>query len=531
MLPKNIAQLNNLPEILERGVAEYPRRTALVFGSLRVTYETVWEKARRIARYLEEAAGLKPADRVAVLADNAPEFVYAYFGILLARGIVVPINHMFKRDEIKYILEDSGSRCLLTTPVYQNTCEELCVMVETLASVSCIHRALQQGPGSQAPTPLSRRPPRFEEMAVYLYTSGTTGQPKAAMLTHGNLLSNVASSAQAIRVTPHDSIICFLPLFHSFAATVCMLMPLACGAKTVIMKSPRPMRKLLRALRKNRVTIFVGIPSVFNIIKDIKLPGRLPRWLLRLLNPVRLAISGAAALPVEVFKKFEARFGIPLLEGYGLTEASPVVSLNPLNGPRKAGSIGLPIPDVEVKIIDPAGATCPVGIVGELCVRGPNVMKGYYRRTEDNQAVLRDGWLLTGDMARRDAEGYLSIMGRKKEMVNVRGLNVYPREIEEVLYRNPHIKEAAVIGIQDPHKGEVPKGYVVLRTAGSLTEHAISAYLKEHLAAYKIPRRIVIREALPKNASGKILKRLLVEENLESERRLTSEKRLPIMKD
>ncbi len=514
MLPQNVTQLKNLPEILQQGAAEYPRRTAIVFGSLRVTYEMVWEKARRIARHLEETAGLKPADRVAVLADNCPEFVYAYFGILLAQGIVVPINHMFRRDEIKYILEDSGSRCLLNSPAYQNTCEELCVMVDALASVSCIHHVLQQGPGSRTPTPASRKPSHPEEVAVFLYTSGTTGQPKAAMLTHGNLLSNVASAARAIRVTPRDTIICFLPLFHSFAATVCMLMPLACGAKTVIMKSPRPMRKLLRALRKNRVTIFVGIPSVYNIIKDIKLPGRLPRWLLRLFNPVRLAISGAAALPVEVFKKFEARFGIPLLEGYGLTEASPVVSLNPLNGPRKAGSIGLPIPDVEVKIIDAAGVTCPVDIVGELCVRGPNVMKGYYRRTEDNRAVLRDGWLLTGDMAKRDAEGYLTIMGRKKEMVNVRGLNVYPREIEEVLYRNPHIKEAAVIGIPDPHKGEVPKGYVVLRAAGLLTEHDITAYLKDHLAAYKIPRRIVIRETLPKNASGKILKRLLVEENL-----------------
>ncbi len=520
MTPEEITQLKDIPEILRRGVAQHPLRAALVFGSLRLPYETVWEKADRIARHLEETCGLKPGERTALLVDNCPEFVTAYFGILLARGIVVPINHMFTREEIAYILHDSGSRCLLTSPVYLKTGEEMRVMVETLTSVSCIHTVLQEDRRARTPAAVGHGFPDPDDTAVFLYTSGTTGRPKAAMLTHGNLLSNVASCAQAIRVTARDTFICFLPLFHSFAATVCMLMPLACGAKVVIMKSPRPVRKLLRAIRRNKVTIFVGIPSLYNIIKDIKLPGRLPRWVLRFLIPVRLAISGAAALPVEVFKKFEARFGIPLLEGYGLTEASPVVSLNPLNGPRQAGSIGLPIPGVKVKIIDAAGATCPVDIVGELCVRGPNVMKGYYRRTEENLDCLRQGWLLTGDMARCDAHGYLTIMGRKKEMVNVRGLNVYPREIEEVLYRHPGIKEAAVIGIPDPHKGEVPKGYVVLREAGAPTEHDIVAYLKEHLAGYKIPRRIVIRETLPKNTSGKILKRLLVEENLKDRKKV-----------
>jgi len=512
MLPQEIAQLNTIPEILRRGVAARPLRTALVFGSLRIPYETVWEKAGRIARHLEETCGLRPGERVALLADNCPEFVYAYFGILLARGVVVPINHMFKREEISYILCDSGSRCLLTSPVYLKACEDMRVMVDTLSSVSCIQHALRQKTASGTPA-AALRVAHAEETAVFLYTSGTTGRPKAAMLTHGNLLSNVASSAQAIRVTPRDTVICFLPLFHSFAATVCMLMPLACGAKTVLMKSPRPVRKLLRAIRRNKVTIFVGIPSLYNILKDIRLPGRLPRWLLRLFVPVRLAISGAAALPVEVFRKFETRFGIPLLEGYGLTEASPVVSLNPLDGPRRAGSIGLPIPGVQVKIIDANGAMCPVDSIGELCVRGPNVMKGYYRREEDSRDALIDGWLLTGDMARRDAEGYLYIMDRKKEMVNVRGLNVYPREIEEVLYRDPRVKEAAVIGIPDAHKGEVPKAYVVLAVPGALTEHEIAAYLRKHLAGYKVPRRIVLRETLPKNTTGKILKRLLIEEN------------------
>jgi len=513
MQPEDVARLKNITQILERGAAEYAHRTAIVFGSLRITYGTLQNKAGRITRYLQETAALKPGERVALLVDNGPEFVYAYFGILGARGIVVPINHMFKRDEIRYVLTDSGSRFVLTSPVYQDSCEEIRVMVDSLTRVACIQHVLRQEPPEDAPPIPTLSDPK--ETAVFLYTSGTTGRPKAAMLTHGNLLSNVAASARAIRVTSRDTVTCFLPLFHSFAATVCMLMPLAHGSRLVIMKSPRPIRKLLRSIRRNKVTIFVGIPSLYNIMKDMKLPRGIPRWLLRFLIPIRLSISGAAALPVEVFKKYEERFGTPLLEGYGLTEASPVVSLNPLKGPRKAGSIGLPLPGVDIRIVDPSGAPCPVDIVGELCVKGPNVMKGYYRRDEDNQAVLKGGWLLTGDMAKRDAEGYFYIMGRKKEMVNVRGLNVYPREIEEVLYRNPVIKEAAVIGIPDAHKGEVPKGYVVLKSADAASEHDIIAYLKEHLAGYKIPRRIVIRETLPKNTTGKILKRLLVEESLQ----------------
>ncbi len=268
---------------------------------------------------------------------------------------------------------------------------------------------------------------------------------------------------------------------------------------------------MLRSIRKNRVTIFVGIPSIYNILKDIKLPKFLPRPILRLFNPIRLAISGAAALPVEVFTKFEQKFGLPLLEGYGLTEASPVVSLNPLKGKRKPGSIGLPLPGVRIKIIGDNGAELKVEQIGELCCSGDNVMRGYFGKDEDNKATLKDGWLLTGDMAKIDKEGYAYIMGRKKEMVNVRGLNVYPREIEEVLYQNPKIKEAAIIGIPDPHKGEVPKGFIVLKNAGSLSEHEIISYLKEHLALYKVPKKIEIVEELPKNSLGKILKRVLAQ--------------------
>jgi long-chain acyl-CoA synthetase len=280
-----------------------------------------------------------------------------------------------------------------------------------------------------------------------------------------------------------------------------MNLPLSVGAKTVVMKTVRPFKRIIRAIRKNRVTIFVGIPAMYNILCNIKLPRMLPGILIKMFNPLRFCISGAAALPVETFKTFEKRFRIPLLEGYGLTEASPVVTLNPLRGRRKPGSIGVALSkNILLKIVDDNGNPLETGSIGELIVKGPNVMQGYHR--QDPGDTLKNGWLYTGDMARRDNEGYVYIEGRKKEMVNVRGLNVYPREIEEVLYQNPKIKEAAVIGIGDPHKGEVPKGFVVLNEGEEATEHEIIQYLRERLASYKIPKYIEFRASLPKYLSA-----------------------------
>jgi long-chain acyl-CoA synthetase len=498
--------MKDLCDILYRGSKDYPRRTAIIFGRKKFTYDEVYKKAASTSSALR-IEGVNKGDRVAVLLDNSPEFVFSYFGVLMSSAIVVPINHMFKRDEIKYILEDSRSSFLITSPAYAALAQELNVIVQTLKRVFYTNQ--QIGPVDATDYALSPCEP--QDLAVFLYTSGTTGHPKAAMLSHRNLMANCQSSSKAICVSPRDTVLCFLPLFHSFAATVCMLMPLSNGARMVILKSPRPIKRLLRSVRKNRVTIFVGIPSIYNILKDVKLPKFLFRPILRLLNPIRLAISGAAALPVEVFTKFEQKYGLPLLEGYGLTEASPVVSLNPLKGKRKPGSIGLPLPGVRIKIISDEGAELKVEQIGELCCSGDNVMRGYFGKDDENKTTIKDGWLLTGDMAKIDKEGYVYIMGRKKEMVNVRGLNVYPREIEEVLYQNPKIKEAAVIGIPDPHRGEVPKGFIVLKNAGSLSEHEIISYLKEHLALYKVPKKIEIVEELPKNSLGKILKRVLAQ--------------------
>ncbi|MCM8780717.1 MAG: long-chain fatty acid--CoA ligase [Candidatus Omnitrophica bacterium] len=509
----------NLGELLNTSARRYPQRIAVVFGQKKIRYKTLDETTSQLATGLLEL-GIRPKDKVAIFLDNCPEFIFAYYAILKIGAVAVPINYMFKIEEVKYILQDSQAVALITSRVNLDMAEELRLRLDSLKYIITTTKTKEsildfnriKKTNTEILSKIFCAP---QDLAVILYSSGTTGFPKGAMLSHYNLISNAIDSADAIKANCHDSFICILPLFHSFAATVCMNLPLLIGAKIVLMKAVKPFKRVIRAIRKNRVTIFVAVPSVYNILKEMKLPKLLSSPLMRLFNPVRICISGAAALPVETFREFEKRFRIPLLEGYGLTEASPVVTLNPLKGQRKAGSIGLPLSkNIEVRIVDEKGQDVKPSQVGELIVRGPNVMLGYYRQREATEETLKAGWFYTGDMAKFDHQGYIYIVGRKKEMVNVRGLNVYPREIEEVLYQNPKIKEAAVIGVPDEHRGEAPKGFVVLKENATATEREILQYLRERLASYKVPRSIEFRDSLPKNTTGKILKRILVDEEL-----------------
>ncbi len=514
----------NLGELLNTTAKRYPQRTAIIFGQKKISYKTLGELTDRIASGLIEL-GIKKQERVALLLDNSPEFIISYFAVLKAGAVVVPVNYMFKIEEAKYILQDSSAVCLITSRAYLDMAQELRLRLDSLKYIVSTTRTMDDVLDFHRIT--TEKTQELDkilfspyELAVILYTSGTTGYPKGAALSHYNLISNAIDCASAIKVSCKDTLICILPLFHSFAATVCMNLPIFVGAKTVLMKSVRPFKRVIRAIRKNRVSVFVGVPSIYNILKEIKLPRILRSPLINLFNPVRICISGAAALPTETFKKFEEKFRIPLLEGYGLTEASPVVTINPLTGKRKAGSIGLSLSkNIEFKIVDDKGNVLGIDRVGELLVKGPNVMLGYYKQEGATAETIKDNWLYTGDLAKFDQDGYVYIVGRKKEMINVRGLNVYPREIEEVLYQNPKVKEAAVIGIADVHKGEVPKGFVVLKEGEAATEHEIIQYLRERLANYKIPKGIEFRVSLPKNTTGKILKRILKEEQ---ERQLTN---------
>lgn len=511
MIPKNLG------ELLSTSAQRHPHRIALVFGQKKIPYKKLDHATDCLAAGFLKL-GIRKPDRIAIFLDNCPEFVLSYFAILKAGATCVPINYMFKIEETKYILQDSDAVCLITSRSYVEMAEELRLRVDSLKIIISTTKNREDvldfsAISTSDISPLAKVNTDPQDLAVLLYTSGTTGHPKGAMLSHYNLISNAADSSEAINVSCKDTVICILPLFHSFAATVCMNLPLLIGAKIVLMKSVRPFKRVIRAIRRNRVSILVGVPSIYNVLKNTKLPKIFNSPLIKLFNPIRLCISGAAALPAETFRGFEKKFRIPLLEGYGLTEASPVVTLNPLKRVRKAGSIGLPLSkNIHLLIVDDHDKPLGHGHIGELLVKGPNVMQGYYRQEEENRNVIKDGWLYTGDMARFDADGYVYIEGRKKEMINVRGLNVYPREIEEVLYQNPKIKEAAVIGLADTHKGEVPKGFVVLKEGEAATEQEIIQYLRARLASFKIPKYVEFRDALPKNTTGKILKRLLKDE-------------------
>ncbi|MCP4043596.1 MAG: long-chain fatty acid--CoA ligase, partial [Gammaproteobacteria bacterium] len=342
-----------------------------------------------------------------------------------------------------------------------------------------------------------------EDLAAIIYTSGTTGFPKGAMLTHHNLVTNTFSARDAIGFLPgEDRMLVVLPLFHSFAATIGMLSTLLHGGSFIPLPRFEP-EAVAGAIATHKATIFLGVPSMYNLLL------RLPDSLTAKLSSLRLCASGGAALPVEIMRRFEARFDCPIYEGDGPTECSPLTCLNPIDGERKPGSVGLPVPQVEMRILDEQGTELPDGEVGEICVRGPNVMKGYWKLPEETRASFFDDWFRTGDLGYRDEDGYFFMVDRKKDMIIVNGMNVYPRMIEEVLYCIPEIAEAAVVGEPSPLHGEIPVAYVALKKPDDASSSQIRAYCREHLGRHEVPRKIFFMPELPKNATGKILKREL----------------------
>jgi len=505
---------SNLLEMFEQSTDTHAKRVALVFGRRKISYATLRQRTEKLATFLH-GLGVRKHDRVALWLPNCPEFVYSFFATLRLGATVVPINSMFRQEEARFIIEDARAKVLISSIEKFSASSSLRSRIATLEHL--ISSPGPEGGGVMSVSGAIAESDRFSErtivedddIAEIVYTSGTTGSPKGACLTHRNLAANIIDSAHAIGVTKKDAFICILPLFHSFASTVCMMVPLSQGSKVVIMRTVRPFKRVIRSIFKNRVTIFAGVPSIFNILSEAKFPRKF-LILSFFLSPIRLCISGAAALPVRVTRKFEQRFKRPLLQGYGLTEASPVVSLNPFRGKRKPSSVGLPYPSIEVRVIDKDGNDLPIGSVGELLVKGPNVMQGYYHLPEATKKAIVDGWLHTGDLAKLDEQGYIYIMGRIKDMINVRGLNVYPKEIEDLLYRYPQVREAAVVGVDHRRRGEVPVAFIVKE--GELKEKVVAEFLRKNLAPYKVPLRIFFRESLPKNPTGKILKRELQRE-------------------
>jgi long-chain acyl-CoA synthetase len=429
-------------------------------------------------------------------------------------GIAVPINNFLVGDEIKYIANDCQIKVLLMSTKFLKTVQPVLSQMESIKHVIITDNSEQPEHTPFAKLTESGSTENIkadvtdEDLAVFIYTSGTTGHPKGAMLTHKNLISNAQDGSQAIEIVSQDKFLLFLPMFHSFTFTVCVLIPILKGSTIVLIGSVRALDEIKKAIVFDRITTFIGVPAVYNVIASK--PTTTATKITKHISAIKFFISGSAPLPAPVIGKIEEKFGSPLIEGYGLSEASPIVAVNPRFGVRKVGSVGPPIPHVQVKIVDAELNELPVGETGELAVKGPNVMKGYYNLPEaTEQALVEDDWLLTGDIARLDEDGYIYIVDRKKDMLLVRGINVYPREIEEALYTHPSIAECAVIGVPDESKGEVPKAFIVVREGETLTERDVRAFCKKHLAAYKIPKHFEFRPSLPKSATQKIMKRSL----------------------
>ncbi len=511
----------NLSSFLETSAREYPDKAAVVLGETRLKYGQLNAGANRVAHALVEW-GVKPGDRVALSCPNLPYFPMVYFGILKAGGVVVPLNVLLKKEEIAYHLQDSQAVayfCFEGTPElamaeqgyagFQSVreCRSFCLLPAAAGGASSIEGAPTLDELCRPhPTLFETVQTRGEDTAVILYTSGTTGRPKGAELTHQNLVMNTLVSRGILHGRTDDVHLVCLPLFHSFGQVVQMNVGLSSGATLVLLPRFDP-NAALALMAGERVTVFCGVPTMYWAIlhqadhQKFDLPAIAER--------LRVCASGGASLPVELLHGFEKKFHVPILEGYGLSETSPVATFSKMEKPRKPGSVGLPIAGVEVRVVDEKGREAPIGERGEIAIRGHNIMKGYFRAPEATAAAIRGGWFHTGDIGTMDEDGYFYIVDRLKDMIIRGGFNVYPRELEEVLLEHPEISLAAVIGVPDSEHGEEIKAYVVPKSGCGLEPEAVVSWARERMAAYKYPRLVEVREALPMNATGKILKRAL----------------------
>lgn len=527
-----------LPQLLFETVRRYPKSPALIYYGKTITYQQLDLLSNRLANALIEL-GVQKGDRVAIMLPNVPQCVIGYFGALKAGAIVVQTNPLYVERELEHQINDSGAETIIALDLFYERIAHIQHRVS-------LKRIIVTGAGDYLPPILKllyplkamkegqrvrvpRHPPVYdfvnllkqaeaiqpivpvvpEDTALFQYTGGTTGVPKGVMLSHANLVAN-AYQCRTWMPSLRDGEEVFLgvvPFFHVYGLTTCMNLGLLVGACLVLL--PRfKTDDVLKAIVKYRVTIFMGVQAMYVAINNFSRIGKFD------LSSIRICISGAGPLHGEVQDRFEELTGGKLVEGYGLSEASPVTHCTPIYGPRKKGSIGLPFPDTDVKIVDQETSQreLPIGEIGEVAIRGPQVMQGYWKKEDETKEVLREGWLYTGDLARMDEEGYFYIVDRKKDMIKTRGENVYPREVEEILFRHPKIKEAVVVGIPDTFSVEVIKAYVVLKEREHATAEEIIEYCSKELAKFKVPKMIEFRKELPKTMVGKVLRRVLLEE-------------------
>lgn len=497
-----------------------PEKSAYHFMGKDTSYAEFDQSVSMFATTLQ-GLGVERGDHVAFLLGNTPHFLISLYATMRIGATAIPINPIYSPDEISYILHNSDAKVVIAVdpllPLVEKAVKgfpaiEQFIICEVSEDVGQRFAALPDTVKSKvklfSSVILTGRPDvqpvavEENETAIILYTSGTTGQPKGAMLTHGNLFSNARDVAEYLGFSGDDRVVATLPVFHVFALTVVVNAPLLKGATILLVPRFSP-GDVFETIKTKQATVFAGVPTMYNFLYQY------PAAVKEDFATVRLAISGGASLPVALLHNFENKFDVRVSEGYGLSEASPVTCFNPLDRDRVPGSIGTNIVNVENKVVNELGEEVPVGEVGELIVKGPNVMKGYYKMPEETAATIRDGWLYTGDLARQDEDGYFYIVDRKKDLIIVGGFNVYPREVEEVLFAHPAISEAAVIGVPDPDFGEEVQAFVVLKEDAQVTEEQLKQFCTQKLAKYKVPAVIEFLDELPKNTTGKILRRSL----------------------
>jgi len=481
----------NLAEIIYASPAK-DDEIAIFSNSDRITYGELREKTARIAGSLRNS-GLKKGDHVSLVFPNFPDFIYSYFAVISLGGVVVPVNPIFKPYEMNYIFSHSDAKVIIYSKLFEATVKEAAPDNALIVDDLILTQWAENG---EKISPVSVKK---DTLAVIMYTSGTTGKPKGAMLSHGNLMANSESVIDELHLTKEDIMLTVLPLFHSFGAMVGMISPLRAGGKVVLLPRFMP-DAVIKAIRDFGVTIFPAVPSMFAVLNRVKDVSRQD------LPSLKYCISGGAPMPLEVMEEFERKFGVPIYEGDGPTECSPVTAVNPIGGKRKPASIGLPVKFVEMEIADENGKFLPPEDIGEIVVKGPNVFLGYYKDPEATKEAFFGEWFRTGDIGKKDKDGYFYILDRKKDMIIVDGMNVYPREIEELLYRIEGVSEAAVVGVKNKLHGEIPVAFIALKESAELSPSQIREFLRDKLAAYKIPRKYVFLPTLPKTPTGKISK-------------------------
>ncbi len=508
---------NNFYELLEKNTKEKKNKIVLLTQESKITNKQLQDSVDKFARFLE-VSGIKHGDKIAMVMPNSEYFIIALFAITKLGGVAVPINNFLKKDELEYIIDNCKAKILVTAKSFEKELIDILKKTEVEKIIWSENRenldennfCFDEVLNTTNVHETISNPPILDDTAVIIYTSGTTGKPKGAMLSYRNILSNAITGSHRIKVTSKDRCIVYLPMFHSFTLSIMILLPVYNNASIVIVKSIFPFSEVLKQTLFKRVTVFLGAPQIYNALNKAKIP-----WYFMWFNSIRVFVSGSAPLSQKVLSDFKKKFKNSVMaEGYGLSECSPAVSINPLDT-QKVLSVGLPLDGYEVKVVDDEFIEIATGEIGELIVKGDCVMQGYFNNPEATDNTIVNGWLKTGDLAKVDEEGYIYIVDRKKDLIISKGVNVYPREIEELIYKLEDVDSTAVIGISDDEtKDEKIVAFIELKEQkqNTLDEKKVKHFLKEHLANFKIPKHIYFINQMPKNAMNKVLKRKLKED-------------------